>query len=224
MKPMAVDIPAACTCGKVTGVVYGVTERNAVRLACMCDDCQIYAHYLWRAGEMLDPYGGTDLSYATQSRVELSTGQDQLRAVRLSESGMLRVYAGCCRTPVAHVPSPKMAFVGIPQLFLRCGEGSASRDALLGPLVRRFQGRYGRGPLPAGAHLGTPPGPRLQALVRAAWDTAFGRHQPSPFHEPGSLRPRMEPVVLSASERSALRDRLEHLSTPTGLLVPQGCT
>jgi hypothetical protein len=205
-----------------------VTAGNATRLACLCDDCQIYAHYLGRAAEMLDAYGGTDLSYTIQSRIELRAGQELLRAVRLSQAGLLRVYAGCCRTPVAHVPSPKLAFVGIPHLFMRCGADPASRDALLGPLVRRFQGRFGRAPLPAGAHLGTPVGPSVQALGRAVWHTACGRHQPSPFHAPasagGALAPAMATTVLSASEKGALRARLEHLSSPVGALAPQGCT
>jgi len=68
-----------------------------------------------------------------------------LRAVQLAKGGILRVYAGCCRTPVANVPSPKLAFVGIPHLFLRGGAGGPARDALLGPLSLRLQGRFCRG-------------------------------------------------------------------------------
>lgn len=220
---MPADIAVGCTCGKVTGVLRGVTVENATRLSCMCDDCQLYAHYLGRAGELLDAHGGTDLSYATQSQLCIATGHEQLRAVRLYATGVLRVYAGCCRTPVAHVPSPRMAFVGLPHLFLRCEHGGASRDALLGPLVRRFQGRYGRGELPPGSHLGTPLSPRLRALGRVAWDTARGRHRPSPFHPTASLAPLLEPVVLSDGERAELRARLEHLPS-LATLVPQGCS
>jgi hypothetical protein len=35
------------------------------------------------------------------------------------QAAILRVYTACCGTPVAHVPSAKMAFVGIPHLFMR---------------------------------------------------------------------------------------------------------
>src|SRR5688572_9314938 len=118
---MPFDVPLECICGTVAGVVRGVTPANANRLSCMCDDCQIYAHYLRRADVILDSHGGTDLSYATQARISILKGREQLQTVRLSATGILRVYAGCCRTPVAHVPSPKLAFVGIPHLFMDHG-------------------------------------------------------------------------------------------------------
>jgi hypothetical protein len=221
---MSLDVPVACTCGAITGVVRGVTAANSRRLACICDDCQVYAHYLRRAGEILDAHGGTDLSYATQNRVAIWTGRDRLRAVQLRETGMLRVYAGCCRTPVAHVPSPKIAFVGIPHLFMRCGADGESRDAILGPLVRRFQARYCQGEMPDGAHPGTPLGPWAKAMMRVAWDTACHRQQPSPFHESGSNTPAMVSTVLSLSELEEVRDDLGHLRAPRDLRIPLGCS
>jgi hypothetical protein len=220
---MPADVAVACTCGLVTGVVRGVSAANSRRLACMCDDCQVYAHYLGRADEILDPHGGTDLSYATQNRVSISTGRDRLRAVRLYETGVLRVYAGCCRTPVAHLPSPKIAFVGIPHLFLRCGAGGQSRDAILGPLVHRLQGRYCRGELPKGAHSGTPLGLWTRAMVRVAWDTACNRQQPSPFHEAGSYSPVVVPELLSSGELEGLRAHLERRNSRASPGVPLGC-
>jgi Family of unknown function (DUF6151) len=221
---MPTDVPVACTCGKVSGVVRGVTPANSERLACMCDDCQVYAHYLRRAGDILDAHGGTDLSYATQNRVSITTGRDRLRAVQLYGNGLLRVYAGCCRTPVAHVPSPKIAFVGIVHLFMRCEGGDQARDALLGPLVHKLQGRYCRGVMPEGAHPGTPLGLRAKALVRTAWDTACHRQQPSPFHEPGSRAPVVVPRVLSSSELEGLRTHLEGRHAPSGAGGPLGCS
>jgi len=220
---MPVDVGLSCTCGAVTGVVRGVTEANSRRLACMCDDCQVYAHYLRRAGEILDEQGGTDLSYATQSRVSISSGRDRLRAVRLAEGGILRVYAGCCRTPVANVPSPKLAFVGIPHLFLRGGAGGPSRDALLGPLTLRLQGRFCRGELPEGAHRGTPFTPWLKAMLRVTWDTICKQYRPSAFHEPVSLAPFVVPAVLSASDVEELRRPLAHLRALPSSLEPLGC-
>src|SRR5688572_22565351 len=138
---MAVDLSLRCSCGAVSGLLRGVTPANSFRLSCLCDDCQMYAHHLGRAGDLLDAHGGTELSYATQSRLSIVTGRERLRALRLSEGGLLRWYAGCCNTPVAHTPSPKVAFVAVPHLFMGLG-GATSRDEVLGPLVHRLQGRF----------------------------------------------------------------------------------
>ena len=197
---MPIDVPVSCTCGAVAGIVRGVTPANSRRLSCMCDDCQVYAEYLGRADEILDLHGGTDLSYATQNRVELLAGREQLRSVRLYSAGMLRVYTACCRTPVAHVPSAKMAFVGIPHLFMRAGPAGITRDAVLGPLVLRLQGRYCRGDMPRGAHSGTPAGPWAKAMVQVGWDTMLGRQKRSAFHEAPSNVPAFPVTVLSATD------------------------
>lgn len=222
---MPVDVPVSCTCGAVAGIVRGVTPANSRRLSCMCDDCQVYAEYLGRADEILDRHGGTDLSYATQNRVEVVAGREQLRGVRLYPAGILRVYTACCRTPVAHVPSTKMAFVGIPHLFMRTGAASATRDAVLGPLVLRLQGRYCRGEMPEGAHPGTPAGPWAKAMVQVVWDSMRGRQRPSAFHEAASDSPAMPVTVLSANDLERLRGQDTRGATPPvhrGL--PQGCS
>jgi hypothetical protein len=202
---MPFDVPLMCTCGAVAGVVRGVTPANANRLSCMCDDCQVYAHYLGRADAILDSHGGTDLSYATQARVSILKGREQLQAVRLSATGILRVYAGCCRTPVAHVPSPKVAFVGIPHLFMDHGPSSRFRDEVVGPLVHRLQGRYCRGELPEGAHSGTPLPLLVRGLTRMFWDSVRGQQTPSPFHEGAANTPVAVPIVLGSTEIELLR-------------------
>jgi hypothetical protein len=185
-----------------------VTWANSRRLACLCDDCQIYAHYLGRADVILDAHAGTDLSYATQARVEISKGRERLQAVRLRESGMLRVFAGCCRTPVAHVPSPQLAFVGIPHLFMRHGPGAASRDEILGPLVHRLQGKFGRGELPEGTYPGTPAKLWVKAMFSVLWDSACGRQRPSAFHDAATNTPLVRPTVLRSAELEALYAQL----------------
>jgi hypothetical protein len=221
---MPFDVPLACICGAVAGVVRGVTPANANRLSCMCDDCQVYAHYLRRADLILDSHGGTDLSYATQARVSILKGREQLQTVRLSATGILRVYAGCCRTPVAHVPSPRVAFVGIPHLFMDDGASSHSRDEVLGPLVHRLQGRYGGGELPEGAHSGTPLSLTVRGLSRMFWDSVRGQQTPSPFHEGARQTPVAIPTVLSPAEIELLRTHLppSRLSVRTGLA--SGCS
>lgn len=222
---MPIDVPVSCTCGAVAGIVHGVTPANSRRLSCMCDDCQVYAEYLGRADEILDRYGGTDLSYATQNRVEVVAGREQLRGVRLYPNGILRVYTACCRTPVAHVPSAKMAFVGIPHLFMATGPAGFTRDAVLGPLALRLQGRYCRGEMPGGAHSGTPLGPSAQAMVQVAWDSMRGKQRPSAFHEARSNVPAVPVTVLSATDLQRLRGQgVRHAPLPVQSGLPQGCS
>lgn len=168
----------------------------------------MYAHHLGRAEEILDLYGGTDFSYATQQRVSIEKGATYLVAVQLYAKGILRVYAACCRTPVANVPSPQIAFVGIPHLFMRHEGGSEERDRVLGPIVHRLQGRYARGEMPAGAHPGTPTHLLIRGLSSVVWDTLRGCQRPSPFHASGSNRPIAEPILLSAAQRERLRQEL----------------
>jgi hypothetical protein len=222
---MPIDVPVSCTCGAVAGIVRGVTPANSRRLSCMCDDCQVYAQYLGRADEILDRHGGTDLSYATQNRVEVVAGGKQLRGVRLYPAGILRVYTACCRTPVAHVPSAKMAFVGIPHLFMRSKEAGMTRDAVLGPLVLRLQGRYCRGEMPEGAHSGTPAGPWAKAMGQVVWDSMRGRQRPSVFHEASSNSPSVPVTVLSANDLQRLRGLVTYeAALPAQGGRPQGCS
>lgn len=209
------DVTLGCSCGAVSGVLLAVTRQNSSRLSCMCDDCQLYAHFLDRL-DILDAAGGTDLSYATQARVRITDGLHLLRSVRLSSTGILRVYTACCSTPVAHVPSPKLAFVGIPHAFTRFQ--LFTRDEALGPLRLRLQGRFCRGELPAGAHLATPAHLRLRASLRILWDSVRRQHIPSPFHVGPRLLPVSEPRVLSPLEVARLR---EYLPTPTVRAVPR---
>lgn len=205
---MTIDVPLGCSCGAVTGVLTGVTPKNSNRLSCMCDDCQVYAHFLRRAEAILDTNGGTDISYATQSRLQLMCGKEHLRAVKLTPKGIYRVYTACCKTPVAHVPSPRVAFVGIPHTFVKCEAQGLCRDQVLGPLVHRLQGRFCIGELPPGAHLSTPTYLQLKGTCRILWDTLWGMNTPSPFHAGPELTAVVNAQVLSPEEEAQLRERV----------------
>lgn len=201
-----------------------MTPDNSRRLSCMCDDCQLYAEHLGRAGEILDVHGGTDLSYATQSRMEILSGREHLRAVRLSRKGILRVYTECCKTPVAHIPSAKMAFVAIPHLFMRQGPGGVTRDVMLGPLVHRLQGRHARGEMPEGAHLGTPAALWVRAMARILWDSIRGRQKPSAFHTTDRNTPDISLTVLTETELARLRRCASFAESSERLGLPEGCS
>lgn len=170
----------------------------------MCDDCQAYAHLLGRAHDILDAHGGTDVFYPTPAQVAITRAHEHLRCVRLSARGILRWYTACCHTPVAHtVASSNVPFIGIPHTFIHGTQ--AERNALLGPISARIRGRYGKDPLPKGAHLGVP----LRALVRSyallLWAWLRRRHMPTPFFDPDTGAPVLEPTVVSPEQREHLR-------------------
>lgn len=194
---MSSDLPFGCTCGCITGSVRGVTQRNARRLSCLCDDCQTYAQFLGRGAEILDVFGGTDLSYATPSQVRLEHGHEQLACVRLRAKGLLRWYARCCNTPLLHTTSsPRIAFVGIPHLALHPADAAPRRDRDLGPLRVRLQARFAKAAPPPGAHEGVPFARLAASRARILWDSLCLRHAPSPVFDPAG-DPIALPLVLS---------------------------
>src|SRR4051812_9540883 len=108
-KQQTIDL--GCTCGAVRGVAT-VTSSSAHRLICMCEDCQAFAHFLGRPKEILDANGGSDIVHLIPPKFSITQGKKQIRCLRLTEKGMYRWYAGCCKTPIANsMGTPKVPFV-----------------------------------------------------------------------------------------------------------------
>lgn len=172
----------------------------------MCDDCQVYAHWLERTEQVLDPHGGTEVFQLTPAQLEITAGAEHIRCVRLSPKGLMRWYAGCCRTPIANsLSSAKFPFVGIPHTFMREAEDGRSREQALGPLRGRIHGRYGKAPLPPDAHPRAPIG----LIVRSIRHTLAGllrrAHAPSPLFDQATGKPVVEPTIVDPAERERLR-------------------
>jgi len=107
------DISLQCQCGKVRGVARACTGTSGNRVVCCCGDCQAFAEYLQCEEDILDEFGGTEIYQTSQAQVEISSGQDQLKSMRLKRKGLLRWYTGCCNTPVANTMNAGMPFAGI---------------------------------------------------------------------------------------------------------------
>jgi len=201
----ASDIPLSCRCGLVRGLAIDVSSRRGNRLVCYCDDCQAYARYLGRE-DIVDPLGGTDVYQTTPSQVEITTGVEHVRCVRLSQKGLVRWYAGCCRTPMGNtLASPRVPFVGVVHCFMDHASDGRARDEVLGVPRAGIQGRYAVGGVPPGAHRVAPLGiilRSLRSLVRA-W--LAGEHRPSAFFDSITGLPITRPDVLSGGERDELR-------------------
>lgn len=187
------------------GIASDVSGPAGNRLICMCDDCQTYGQWLG-AEKILDENGGTEVYQTTPSQLRFTHGLEHLRCVRLSPRGLMRWYAGCCRTPVANcLHRPRLPFAGLHMRFVDPSLDARGRDASFGPLLARVQARWGKPPLPADAHPRAPMGIMLRAVRQLAGGLIRGRHHPSPFFEPTSGAPVVEPTVLTLEERERYR-------------------
>ena len=202
---MSNALPLKCRCGKIRGVIDPASASVGRRVVCMCLSCQTYARWLGDADALLDAHGGSDIYQTAPARVRLEVGHEHVRCARLSPKGLLRFYAGCCRTPLANmVPSPGLPFVGIARACLEHPEET------IGPVTMYIHTRFATQPVPAGVH---DPG-KLSLLgigLGLLMDRIRGRHQPNPFrNEDGT--PIHAPETLSKDER----DRLRALCGPAG--------
>src|ERR1700733_16290373 len=114
----ALDLPLRCRCGHVRGVARGISPSAGFRFICYCMDCQAFARFLDRA-DVLDGAGGTDIVQMPPGRVTLTAGADALRCLCLSNRGVLRWYADCCRTPIANTAArPGFPVLGVIHSFM----------------------------------------------------------------------------------------------------------
>lgn len=101
-----------CQCGTVRAQLTG--SGLATRVLCYCTDCRAFARFLGQPERVLDRQGGTEIVQVSQGRVRFSAGKEQLKAVRLTEKGMVRWYADCCKTPIGNtMPNRGISFVGL---------------------------------------------------------------------------------------------------------------
>ena len=120
-----------CRCGKVQGTVNA--RRAYARATCYCHDCQAYARHLGQPGVM-DAQGGTDIIAMNPDAVTFTSGEEHIAGLCLREGGLLRWYAGCCRTPLGNTPRDgKTAYVG---MVAACLPDAVERDAAFGPRDR----------------------------------------------------------------------------------------
>jgi hypothetical protein len=121
-----------CECGTVRGEVD--PGRAYTRGTCYCHDCQAYARWLARPG-LMDECGGSDVVPMSPGGVRISAGVEHVACMSLSDKGILRWYADCCRTPLGNTPrSRKIPYLGLPTACLDATP--AAVDAVLGPRDR----------------------------------------------------------------------------------------
>ncbi len=190
-----------CECGRFRAKLKAFPDNTPGRLVCYCDDCQSYLHYLKR-DDLLDANGGTEVIPAYPADVEILSGLEHLRCLRLSPHGTFRFYTSCCNTPIVNT-RPKEPWAG----FLRCvytARDSHQLDQTLGPVRSRIMGRYAKGTPPAG----TPEKFNLKAFVTMMPFILKGKllkkSKPSPFFAEDGVTPIVAPHILNETERWAL--------------------
>jgi hypothetical protein len=168
---------------------------------CYCRDCQAYAHALGNASAVLDPLGGTDVVATLPKRVRIATGADALACLSLTDRGMLRWYASCCRTPIANTMSDfRFPYAG---LVHSCLGSPDAIEAAFGPVRMRVNTKSARAGNPK-------PMPLSQAatLARLLPSVLFARldgsYRTTPFFTRDG-RPRAERRVLTPDELAAAR-------------------
>jgi hypothetical protein len=196
------DLPIRCSCGALRGLLRGASPESGNRCVCYCDDCQSFAFYLDRANEILDENGGTDIFQTSSGHLEFIEGLDQLACVRLSESGMFRWYAACCRTPIGNTPrTSRVPFVGLIHSCVDHATEGRSRDETIGPVRMRGFGRYAKGDRSKlEAHDGAPlpMKARVTKILQEALER--GDQNRSAFFNTGTDDPCVSPQILTAVE------------------------
>ena len=127
---LAQDHAIQCGCGQLRGTL--AAGAKFTRAVCYCRDCQAFAAALGAPAGMLDAKGGTDVIATLPRYVRFSAGAGRLACLSLSDHGLLRWYASCCRSPIGNTPrNPRISYVGLVHSSL--GLDPRALDAVFGP-------------------------------------------------------------------------------------------
>jgi hypothetical protein len=196
--------PLRCQCGMLQGHV-SHTE-TVCRGVCYCKDCQAYAHFLGKPGEILDEMGGSDVIATLPQYVTFTQGIESLTCMSLSDRGMLRWYASCCNTPIGNTARDfKVSHVGLLHNCLQ--DPSSNLDSAFGPVRMRVGMKSAKGTPQAMGTSTTISILRFMArLIRARLDGSYKR---TPFFDPANGGPRVSPQVLTKTERAVLEEAVQ---------------
>lgn len=192
-----------CDCGSVKATVES-KHHKGYRAACYCDDCQAYAHHLQRS-DTLDASGGTDIIPVMPGHYIFTEGRENIKVLRLSDKGMFRWYAGCCKTPLGNsMTSPSMPYHGVPARIFQKKNSVEKIEEVFGPIREAMQAQYAAGSIPPRAQKTVSVSFMLRVLRFIAMAKLTRAGAPSPFFLPNG-KPISDPYVLNFSEREALR-------------------
>jgi hypothetical protein len=195
--------PLRCRCGTVRGEL--LRPEHTLHAVCYCRDCQAYAHALGDAATILDDAGGTEVIATQAGNVRFTAGTESLACLSLTERGLLRWYAGCCRTPIANTPRDmRLSYAGVMHNCLASSRTELA--ATFGPVRMRVNTKRAHGPVEK------PGVQQWLALLRIGpgllWSRLTGGWRATPFFDAAQRRPVVEPRVLSMAEREQAMNRV----------------
>jgi hypothetical protein len=189
--------PLRCGCGTVQGFVEYPQRAN--RVVCYCKDCQAFARFLGKENETLDARGGSDVIQVLPKYVSITQGVESLACLRLTEKGMIRWYAACCRTPIGNtLENFKISFIGLVHNCLEAADRPLQDS--FGP-ARTYAN-------PSGAS--GDPKPKASGMRTTIWwflkttgkARLNGDYKHTPFFRMDTGKPIAAPHVLSREERA----------------------
>lgn len=184
-----------CRCGAIQGTV---DPRHLLcRAVCYCTDCQVFARFLGSPGENMNSQGGTEIVAILPAAVHFTAGVDKLACMSLSDKGLLRWYASCCRTPIGNTPRDwKTSYVGLVKACL------PNLDESFGPTTIAFNTKSARGEVKAtsfATFLGV-----IRIMRKIIGARLGGRYKENPFFTANAGAPIRSPQVLTLAERRSL--------------------
>jgi hypothetical protein len=135
--------------------------------------------------------------------VAFTAGTDQIAALRLTDRGLVRWYAGCCRTPLGNtLATAALPFIGVVRVCMDAA------PTALGPIRGRGFAKSAKGGRAAVPKDGLP---ELVMVARVfakliGWRLR-GDHKRTALFDSATGRPLAVPRVLDAAERDELRQR-----------------
>jgi hypothetical protein len=186
------ELSLGCTCGKVHGVASNITNTSGNRLVCYCNDCQAFAKYLHRETEILDEYGGTDIFQMPLAHIQITSGIEQVRCMRLTSKGMHRWYTECCKTPIGNTMTAGVPFIGLISTFM--GDPD-TRESAIGRIRGYTLTKYAKGTIPADRISAFTFLVILRAIAKMLVWKLRGLNKPSSFFT-NEGKPISEPVIL----------------------------
>jgi hypothetical protein len=181
----------------VRAVARDVSPWTVNRSLCYCRDCRAFAHWLGRE-ELVDERGAVEIIQVARARLHISDGVERLRCLRLTDKGLYRWYADCCKTPFGNAV-PAIPFLGLSRTTFAVP--AEDTEATFGPvLVAHIKSAVG-GPRP-GERMSVRGIGHIMRLL-ATWALRGLGHPPPLFDRRN--RPSVTPLVLTPAEREALR-------------------